>query len=342
MNRPIVGITLGDPAGIGPEVVIKALRKKSIYDSCIPILIGDRVVVEKTFHLLDFSDINLVQIGDADQARGEYGYYEYISSGVLTDKGYPYSSVLKLTGEAAFSYVEKAIQLALDNKIDAIVTAPINKEAIQLAGHNFPGHTEILAHYCNVKDFAMVLIAGKLRVIHVTTHISMKKMCETITIERVVETIKLADQVLKSIDVTGTIAVAALNPHASENSIFGDEEEKYIIPAIQEAASLGIDVEGPIPADTVFAKALGGRYSIVVAMYHDQGHIPVKMAGFKFDEETGSFSEVGGINCTVGLPIIRTSVDHGTAFDLAGKGTANEKSMVEAIELAAVMAKKRG
>lgn len=338
--KPILGITIGDPAGIGPEVALKALDKESIYSSSIPILIGDALPILKTAKILGIPEANLIEIAKPEDAKGLYGTIEYIKLGILKED-YEVGKVSKNTGEAAFCYVTKAIELALENKIAAIVTAPINKEAIHLAGHNFPGHTEILAHYCNVEDFAMVLVSGNLRVIHVTTHVSMKEMCETLSEERVYETIKLAFEAQRSMALTGKIAVAALNPHASENSLFGDEEAKYIKPAINRAASEGLDIEGPIPADTVFAKALGGSYSMVVAMYHDQGHIPVKLAGFKFDEKTGTFSEVGGINCTIGLPIIRTSVDHGTAFDLAGKGIANEQSMIDAIELAATMAEKR-
>jgi 4-hydroxythreonine-4-phosphate dehydrogenase len=187
----------------------------------------------------------------------------------------------------------------------------------------------------------MILVSGKLRVIHVTTHMSMRNVCDAITRNRVLATIRLAKQAANSMDIEGKIAVAGFNAHSSENGLFGDEEARAIIPAIEDARKEGIDVDGPVPPDTVFVKALAGKYAVVVAMYHDQGHIPVKLAGFRVDEKTGIFTDVSGINCTVGLPIIRTSVDHGTAFDVAGKGVANEKSMLDAIEMAVTMAKKR-
>ena len=339
--RHKIGITIGDPAGIGPEVALKALHNRCIYDLAIPILIGDRVALEQTADILNIPNSQLTEISTPFQAQGIYGQYEYINLDKLKRGEYQQGKVAACCGEAAFSYIERAISLALNQQLSAIVTAPINKEAVQLAGYSFPGHTEILAHYCNVDDFAMVLIASNLRVIHVTTHMSMQQVCTTLSIERVYDTIRLADETCRNMGVNGTIAVAGFNPHASENSLFGDEEAKFIIPAVEKAQGEGIDVEGPIPADTVFAKALGGRYTMVVAIYHDQGHIPVKLAGFKYDEQTGNFNEVGGINCTVGLPIIRTSVDHGTAFDIAGKGIANDQSMTDAILLAAIMAEKR-
>lgn len=341
MKKPILAVTMGDPAGIGPEISLKALTHREIYEDATPVIIGDAASLEQTKEMLRLNRFNLSAIKSPEEAKGEYGAIEYIDLGLLQPDGWRLGEVSKEAGEAAFRYVETGIELALKGRVDAVVTAPINKEAIQRAGHHFPGHTEIFSHYCGVDDYAMILVSGKLRVIHVTTHMSMRNVCDAITFERVLTTIRLAKEAADSMDVNGTIAVAGFNPHSSENGLFGDEEARAIIPAIMAAKREGIDVEGPVPADTVFVKALAGKYAVVVAMYHDQGHIPVKLAGFHMDEETGRFTDVGGINCTVGLPIIRTSVDHGTAFDVAGKGIANEQSMLDAIEMAATMARKK-
>ena len=220
-----------------------------------------------------------------------------------------------------------------------MVTAPINKEALHLAGHLYSGHTEIFADYTHTPHYAMLLMSGKLRVIHCTTHVSMRKACDLITKERVGEVIGLADQAMKMMGLPHyTIGVAGLNAHCSENGLFGTEEAEAISPAIREAQAKGIHVEGPVPPDTVFVKALAGQYDVVVAMYHDQGHIPLKVVGFQLDAATGRFTSLSGINTTIGLPILRTSVDHGTAFDKAGQNLANEASMMEAIQLAAQMA----
>jgi len=218
------------------------------------------------------------------------------------------------------------------------VTGPLKKEAMQLAGHHYAGHTEIFADQTGTKDYAMLLVGGGLRVIHVTTHLALRQACERIKKARVLRVIELAAATLRQMNLPVKIAVAGLNPHASENGLFGSEEENEIIPAIKEARARGIDVVGPVPPDTVFVKARAGEYSMVVAMYHDQGHIPVKLAGFVMDKNTGLFTSMSGVNCTIGLPIVRSSVDHGTAFDRAGQNRANEQSMVDAIEVAVQLA----
>ncbi|MDR0589392.1 MAG: 4-hydroxythreonine-4-phosphate dehydrogenase PdxA, partial [Spirochaetaceae bacterium] len=248
-------------------------------------------------------------------------------------------------------YIRSGIDFALKEEIDAVVTCPVNKEAIHLAGHDFAGHTEIFAHYTHTENYGMLLSGGTssgfpcsagsgggLRVIHVTTHVSMRRACDLISEDRVFRVIGLADMALRMMGLEKRrIAVAGLNAHASENGLFGDEEEKSIIPAINRAKAEGFDVSGPLPPDTVFVKALGGSFDIVIAMYHDQGHIPLKLCGFKMDPATGLFTQVSGINTTIGLPVIRTSVDHGTAFDKAGKNEANEESLLEAIGMAVTM-----
>ncbi len=260
----------------------------------------------------------------------------------LTPKSWEYKKVSALTGEASFNYVKKAIELAMEGEIQAVTTGPINKESINLAGYHYSGHTEILADLTKTKDYAMMLTGDGLRVIHVTTHVSMRQACELVTEERVSTVIKLALEAMKMMNIENPrIAVAGLNAHSSENGLFGDEESKAISPAISKARKAGINVEGPVPPDTVFVKALAGQYDIVLAMYHDQGHIPIKLSGFKLDVTTNKYTSVGGVNSTIGLPIIRTSVDHGTAFGKAGEGRANEESLIDALELAIKMARSK-
>lgn len=341
--KPTIGITLGDPAGIGPEIIVKALASADIYEQCIPVIIGDRYSLE---HACTYCAIplELRQVSNPAECQGRPGVLEYLEPGALHKDDIQLGTVDAACGEAAFQSIVKAISLAKENAIDAVVTAPINKEALNLAGHHFAGHTEIFAHYTGTEQgkFAMMLASGNLRVIHATTHVSMRNACDLITKERVLFTIRLAWEAAQLMGIDQpSLGVAGLNPHASENGLFGDEEKTSIIPAIEAAKAEGMNVEGPIPPDTVFVKALGGAYDIVVAMYHDQGHIPLKLHGFRMDPNTGQFTAVSGINTTIGLPIIRTSVDHGTAFDRAGKNVANPQSMIDAIELAVIMAKKR-
>lgn len=315
-----IGITIGDPAGIGPEITLKALTSNYKFKSNYIIygsykvleyyknLLGIKIPLNKISHISEYRDgmINIISVADIDLKEFEIG------------------KVSSKCGDAAFKFIITAIKDALDRNIKAVVTAPINKEALQLSGHKFEGHTEIFAKLTNTSKYSMMLIGGPLKVIHVSTHISLKKACESLNRDRILDVINLANVTLKKMGINEpTIAVAGLNPHAGESGIFGNEEIEEIIPAIKIAQENGIKVEGPIPADTVFLKAIKGKYDIVVAMYHDQGHIPIKLLGF----ETG-------VNITVGLPIVRTSVDHGTAFDIAGKGIADEKSMIEAMKTA--------
>jgi len=224
-------------------------------------------------------------------------------------------------------------------RIAGVVTGPISKEAINMAGHHYAGHTELFADYTKTKNYGMLLSGGGLNVIHVTTHVSMREACDLISKERVQRTIHLADRALKLMGRDKRrIAVAGLNAHSSENGLFGHEEADAIIPAIEASRAEGLDVTGPVPPDTVFVKALGGQFDVVVAMYHDQGHIPLKLSGFRMDPNTGLYSQMSGINATIGLPFIRTSVDHGTAYGKAGKNLANEESLVDAIDMAVTFA----
>ena len=338
MCKMIIGITMGDPAGIGPEIIIKSLSRKTVYDRCIPVVIGDYWALKDA---ADFchSALTLHEIKKPSEARGEYGVVDFINLDYLKQNGWEYKKVSRICGEASFQYVVYAIDLAMKNEIKAVVTAPINKESINLAGHHYSGHTEIFAEYTGSSKYAMLLASGNLRVIHVSTHVSLREACDRAKKERIVEVIKLAEYGMKLLGYEKPrIGVAGLNPHCSENGLFGWEEEKEIKPAVEEAKKLGINADGPIPPDTVFVKCLGGMYDIVVAMYHDQGHIPLKLGGFRLDSETNTYSSMSGINCTIGLPIIRSSVDHGTAYGKAGEGRANEESMLDAIYAGVTMA----
>ena len=349
--KPILAITMGDPAGIGPEIVVKALAHKEIYEICTPVVIGDYEALWDANRLchtgLDFNEINEVMsvkstkgIRDINGIKGVYGVIDLINLKHLTKGSWEYKKISELCGKASFEYVRRGIELALSGDVHGVVTGPISKEAINKAGFHYSGHTEIFADFTNTSEYSMLLMSGDLRVMHVTTHVSMKKACEMITKDRVYTVIKLADEALKALGIKfPRIAVAGLNPHSGENGLFGDEEKTAIEPAINQAVSEGMNVEGPIPPDSVFIKAMAGIYDVVVAMYHDQGHIPVKLSGFKIDPETKAFTSVSGVNCTVGLPIIRSSVDHGTAFDKAGEGIASEESMIDAIKIGAMMAK---
>ena len=328
--KPIIAITMGDAAGVGPEIIIKALGDPAIYDMCRPVILGDSTILKRAVKFVG-STLKINSIVETNEAIYEQGTVDCLDLKLLNDQ-LPVGRVSKEAGNAAFRYLEKAISLAKENKIDAICTAPLNKEALRLAGHLFPGHTEILAELTGTENFAMMLTAPNLRAIHVTTHVGLIKAVEIINPTRVYNVIKLADQTLKKAGISSPkIAVCGINPHAGENGLFGNgEEEGKIMPAVQKAVSEGIEVVGPLPADTLFFRATRGDFDIIVAMYHDQGHGPIKVLGLE-----------SGVNITVGLPIIRTSVDHGTAFDIAGKGIASEESLVEALRQAVELAPKR-
>jgi len=334
-DRPVLGISIGDPAGIGPEIALKALARSEIYEKAVPVVYADRLVLEDGLQVTG-KELVLNPIKEPGEALGRPGTVDFIEAGVIRRGGdYAYGKIGTKSGDAAFQYVANAIEDAQAGAIDAVVTCPINKEAINLAGHHFAGHTEIFAHYTNTRNYGMLLSAkigeSSLNVIHVTTHVSLRKACDLITKDRVLGTIRLAGLALTLMGgKTRRIAVAGLNPHSSENGLFGDEEAAAIIPAIEAAKAEGLDVSGPYPPDTVFVKALGGAFDIVVAMYHDQGHIPLKLCAFRVP---GTFS-VTGVNATIGLPVIRTSVDHGTAFDIAGKNQSSEDSLLDAIDMA--------
>jgi 4-phospho-D-threonate 3-dehydrogenase / 4-phospho-D-erythronate 3-dehydrogenase len=332
----VIGISMGDPAGVGPEIVVKALLNKAVYDSCKPLVVGDAKTIEKAVKLLN-SDCKVNPVYEVSEAKFNYGIIDVFETCSL-DEVPEYGIVSDTAGEAAFGSVERLIMLANSNLVDATVTAPINKEALHLAGHRFSGHTEIYAHYTGTKKYAMLLVHDNLRVIHVTTHVSLRDACNLVKKKRILEVVDLLHEACMALGILKPkIGVAGLNPHSSDNGLFGWEEEREIIPAINEGIKRGYDLEGPVPSDTLFAKALGGQYDGCVAMYHDQGHIPFKLTGFKWNDKKKRM-DVNGVNITLGLPIIRVSVDHGTAFDLAGKGIASEQALLLSIKYAVQMA----
>ena len=336
--KPIVAITMGDPAGIGAEITVKALCNRKISDICVPVVVGDYEAIIDAVRFTN-SNVTVNVIKSAAEAVDMHGTINLINLGLLSSGGWEYKKVSAECGKAAYLYIEKAIHMALEGEVSAVITGPLNKEALNLGGYHYSGHTEIFATLTNTENYAMLLIGGGLRVIHVSTHVSMREACEKVKRERVHTVIKLAYDAMRLIGIEKPrIAVAGLNPHCSENGLFGNEEELEITPAIEQAVGEGRDVEGPVSPDTVFVKAKAGQYDVVVAMYHDQGHIPLKLAGFKLDLQTKKYTSMAGVNCTVGLPIIRSSVDHGTAFGKAGEGRANEESMVDAIKIGVQMA----
>ena len=338
---PVIGISMGDPAGIGPEIAAKALALRSVYDYCRPLVVGDGAAMEQGARIAG-AKLKVRRIQEVSQARFEYGTMDVIDLGNVDMAELRHGRVSAMAGNAAFQAVKKVIELALADEIDATVTGPINKESMNKAGHHFTGHTEIYAHFTHTRDYTMMLAEGSLRVVHVTTHCSLRQACDLVKKDRVLAVIKLAHQGMKSFGIEKPrIGVAGLNPHAGDGGLFGWEKEREIRPAVEEAMGMGIDADGPVPADTLFSKARGGWYDIVVAMYHDQGHIPLKVVGFTWNEKEKKWNSVSGINVTLGLPIIRASVDHGTAFGKAGKGTANPESLIIALEYAARFARER-
>lgn len=333
--KKLIGITMGDPAGIGPEISIKAFSDKDLYAKCKPLLIGDKSVLD--FYLAKHPELSLTvnAIEKPSEGKYEFGILDLIDLGIVDMKDLPIGKVSKTGGNAAFQYVKKVIELALAKEIDATVTNPLNKEAMNLAGHHYAGHTEIYAELTGTDKYTMMLADGNLRVVHVSTHVSLREACDLAKKERVLDVIRIADQACKDLGIKNPrVAVAGLNPHCGENGLFGREEIEEIDPAVEAAKAEGINAFGSLPADTVFSKANGGMYDIVVAMYHDQGHIPLKLLGFVYSRETQSWKAVEGVNITLNLPIIRTSVDHGTAFDQAGKWTASQASLQNAIDYA--------
>lgn len=336
---PIIGITMGDPASIGPEIAVKALLNKNVYEICRPLLVGDAAVFQQIIDLLKL-DATIHPIRDVKDAKFRFGAIDVFDLQNVDLNALQFGEISAMAGNASFEAVKKVIDLALAGEVDATVTGPINKKSINEAGHHFAGHTEIYAHHTGTKKYAMLLVEENIKVIHVSTHVSLRQACDLVKKDRILEVVQLLHDGMQKLGETNLkIGIAGLNPHAGDNGLFGTEDDQEILPAVEEARRRGFDVEGPVPPDTMFAKAATGAYGGVVAMYHDQGHIPFKLSGFKWNAEKGQMDSVKGVNITMGLPIIRTSVDHGTAFEIAGKGIASPDAMVLAIESAVQLCK---
>ncbi|WP_028222594.1 4-hydroxythreonine-4-phosphate dehydrogenase PdxA [Paraburkholderia oxyphila] len=327
---PVIGLTMGDATGVGPEVIVKSLTHAEVYAQCRPLVIGDARRLERAIAICGLK-LAVRRVGDPSGARYEPGTIDVIDLHLIPDD-LPFGQLSPLAGDAAYQYIARAVELAQAKQIDAICTAPLNKEALHAGGHKYPGHTEMLAHLTGVNEVSMMLVAPQLRVIHVTTHIGIIDAIRKIEPGLVQRTIERGNATLVKAGIAKPrIGVCGINPHAGENGLFGyGEEEEKIIPAVKRLQERGLDVTGPLPADTLFFRAGRGDFDLVVAMYHDQGHGPVKVLGLE-----------AGVNVTVGLEVIRTSVDHGTAFDIAGTGVVDEGSMLEALRQGAELATRR-
>lgn len=327
MPQPTVAITMGDGAGIGPEVIVKALASAEAYERCRPVVVGDARRLERAAVRCGL-DLTVQRVDKPEEGDPGPGTLACVDLDLLPDD-LEFGALSARAGEAAYRYVACAVALARSGPVGAICTAPLNKEALRAGGHPYPGHTEMLADLTGTAEVSMMLSARGLRVIHVTTHVGLLDAVARIDADLVYRTIVRGHQVLIDAGLDpARIAVCGINPHAGEHGLFGrGEEEEKVTPGVERARTEGIDATGPLPADTVFFRAGRGDFELVVAMYHDQGHGPVKVLGLE-----------AGVNITVGLPVIRTSVDHGTAFDIAGTGAADERSMLEAIRTAAELA----
>ncbi len=329
LYRPIIAITMGDAAGVGPEIIMKSLAHRELHQRCRPLVIGDAARLREAGGIVH-SGLKVRSLSSANDAHYTPETVDCIDL-KLIPPALPWGQISARAGDAAFQYVKAAAELAQRGQVDAICTAPLNKAALQAGGHIYPGHTELLAHLTGTPEVSMMLVAPRLRVIHVTTHIGLLDAIARIEPGLVERTIARGHAVLVHAGIPRRkIGVCGINPHAGENGLFGHgEEESKIVPAVEACRAKGWDVEGPLPADTLFFRAGRGDFDMVVAMYHDQGHGPVKVLGLE-----------AGVNITVGLPVIRTSVDHGTAFDIAGTGAADERSMLEALRQAIELARR--
>jgi 4-hydroxythreonine-4-phosphate dehydrogenase len=328
-SLPTIGITMGDAAGVGPEIIIKSLGHSDLYNRCRPLVVGDAGRLREAGRIVD-SKLEVNAINNPSDAKFTFGIADCIDLKLIPE-GLPWGQLSSICGDAAYQYLARAVELAKTRQIDAICTAPLNKEALHAGGHIFPGHTEMLAHFTGTREVSMMLSTPKLKVIHVTAHIGLIDAIARIEPGLVERTIVRAQETLTRTGIAQPrIGVCGINPHAGEHGLFGHgEEESKIEPAVRACQARGWDVRGPLPADSLFFRAGRGDFDIVVAMYHDQGHCPVKVLGIE-----------AGVNITVGLPVIRTSVDHGTAFDIAGSGRADERSLLAALWKAVELAPK--
>ncbi|MDA8099942.1 MAG: 4-hydroxythreonine-4-phosphate dehydrogenase PdxA [Nitrospiraceae bacterium] len=328
--KPVIAITMGDPAGIGPEIIAKLFDSPAAFVSSAPVVIGSAKIMEKIVAELKLG-ISLRIIARPAEAEPTVGRMDIINLDNVDLRKHAWGRPTAASGRAVVEYITRAAEYALRDEASAVVTAPISKEMMNAAGFNFGGHTELLAHLTKAKEFGMLFVGGGLTLILVTIHHALQDVPRLITRAQVLKTIHLAHRAMQDLGIARPrIGVAALNPHASEGGLFGNEELAEILPAVLEARGEGIDASDPIPADTLFYKARNGFFDIVVAMYHDQGLAPLKMLAFG-----------RAVNVTVGLPIVRTSVDHGTAYDIAGKGVADPASLAEAVTLAVRLAEAR-
>jgi 4-phospho-D-threonate 3-dehydrogenase / 4-phospho-D-erythronate 3-dehydrogenase len=327
---PLLAITMGDPSGVGPEITLRALADAEVYEWCRPVVLGDTRILARAAEAVG-SAATLRVVETVGDAAFEPGIVDVLDLGNADPGACPWGEISAASGRAAVEYVIEGAALAMRGDVDGIVTAPLNKAAMAQAGFHWAGHTELLAEQTGSGNVTMMLTGNGLRIVHVSTHVSLREAIARVTHERVCSVAWLAHEAVRALGVERPrIAVAGLNPHAGEGGMFGDEEINIIAPAVADLRASGMEVSGPTPPDTVFWRARNGEFDAVVAMYHDQGHIPMKLFGF--DE---------GVNISIGLPIIRTSVDHGTAFDIAGRGVARHASMVEALRVAAQMARVR-
>lgn len=333
-----IAITMGDPAGIGPEIILKAvgqLRSRIRAGELELLVVGCGLTYRRTSRDLSIAEEDIEYLAPD---RGSWPMLGFIEAGPASGDILP-GVVSPEAGRLAYNAIDIAVRLAMRGDVHAICTAPLNKEALNLAGHHFSGHTELLAELTGARDSVMMLAHGNMRVSHVSTHTALSSVPSRLTPHRLRRVVELTHAALGRLGIDApTIAVAALNPHAGEGGLFGREDIDVTTPVLASLRSEGFDVHGPIPGDTVFVKLRAGQYDAVVAMYHDQGHIPVKLLGFHVDPATGRWDSLSGVNVTLGLPIVRTSVDHGTAFDIAGRGIASAASLVEAIDYAVQLA----
>ncbi len=322
-DKAVIAVTMGDAAGIGPEIIVKALGQEHIYRVCCPLVIGESGIMRQAIKLVN-SPLKLNPVETADEIKGTHGTIDLLDLKNLDIKEVVMGQVNAACGRAAMEYIARAADMALKGEVRAIATAPINKGAVIKAGYEDTGHMKYLARLTGTTEYAAMLVTGSLRVVHLSDHYSLKEACELVTRDRILAKLRLVDRSFRQWGFEKPrIGVAALNPHGSDGGLFGSEEAEQIAPAVEEARDSGIDARGPFPADTIYTRAINGEFDVVLAMYHDQGHIAVKVHGFE-----------KSVAVTLGLPFVRTSVDHGTAFDIAGKGIADSQSMEEAIRTA--------
>ena len=328
LNRPVIGISMGDPAGIGPEIIVKALNTPKIHAVCQPIVIGDTTILKRALKFLPVP-LNIIPVDHPANAITDSKINSIINESNLDEKVIKLSRPTMETGKAMENYIITGVNLARNKEIDGLVTCPITKTGLKIAGSRFHGHTELIADQTGTREFAMMLAGARLKVVLVSIHIPICRVAKSLTTQNILQTICLTqDSLVNRFGIPSPkLAVAGLNPHAGEDGMFGNEEKHIIIPAVDLAREQGLNIDGPLPPDTVFFHAVNGKYDAVICMYHDQGLIPFKLVHFK-----------DGVNTTLGLPIIRTSVDHGTAYDIAWKGIADPTSLVEAIYMAAFQA----